>query len=125
VCADIGASNCSPRAPAWESPAAEFRLAMSLPCLCAFLKDSVDPDLRRHVIDAQVVGPLGDLPVERIGGLELKVQKPARVTLVSSVTRAATLEPSLTAFRQNQDQSVPTTPDSAGPSQMSPDTRVL
>ena len=36
----------------------DCRLASFLPCLCAFLEDSVHPDFRRHVIDAQVVGPL-------------------------------------------------------------------
>ena len=69
----------------WESSPAGFPgLASSLPRLCAFLEDSVHPDLRWHVIDTQLVGPLRDLPVERIVGLELKVQKPARVTAVSA-----------------------------------------
>jgi hypothetical protein len=48
------------------------------------LENSVHPDLRWDVIDAQVVGPLRDLPVECIVGLELKVQKPMRVTPVSA-----------------------------------------
>jgi hypothetical protein len=72
------------QAPARNRRLRSCRLASFLSCLCAFLEDSVHPDLRRHVIDAQVVGPLRDLPVERIVGLELEVQKPTSVTPVSA-----------------------------------------
>jgi hypothetical protein len=60
----------------WNRRLRSCRLASFLPCLCAFFEDSVHPDFRRHVIDAQVAGLLRDLPVERIVGLKLEVQKP-------------------------------------------------
>jgi hypothetical protein len=68
------------------------------------LEDSVYPYLRRHVIDAQVVGPPRDLPVKRIVGLELKIQKPERVTPVSAapgVVVRGCLEVGTTEQRRN------------------------
>jgi hypothetical protein len=56
-------------------------------CVCAFLQDPVHPDFRRHVIDAQPTGPLGDLPVERIVCLELEVQEPVSVVPVRAAPR--------------------------------------
>src|SRR6266567_1744763 len=58
-------------------------------CLCAFLEDPVYPDLRWHVIDAQVAGSFGDLPVEGVVGLELEVQEPARVAAVGAAPGVA------------------------------------
>ena len=57
---------------------------MLLPRLCAFLEDSVHPDLQGHVIEALLIGPLRDLPVERIVGLELEVAEPRSVTAIGA-----------------------------------------
>jgi hypothetical protein len=40
----------------WDRRLRSLSPASSLPCLCALLEDSVHPDFRRHVIDAQVAG---------------------------------------------------------------------
>jgi hypothetical protein len=69
----------------WDGRLRVFLVASSS-CLRAFLEDPVHPDLRWHVIDAQVAGSFGDLPVKGVAGLELEVQEPARVTPVGAVS---------------------------------------
>jgi hypothetical protein len=56
----------------WDRGLRSLSLASCLPCLCAFLEDSVHPDLRRHVIDAQLVGSLRDLPWSASSAWSLK-----------------------------------------------------
>lgn len=53
----------------------------------ALLQDPVDPDFRGHVVDTEMVGPLGDLPVERIVRLELEIQESVSVALVCATPR--------------------------------------